>query len=81
MPEGVGAHVRAGGNALLIMTRMGCALLARADRERLLRRVRSRRETRSELSLVRSIIELLPQDESWWQLLAHQCRLNLEAGL
>jgi len=67
--------------ALLIMTRMGCALLARADCERLLRRVRSRREARSELSLVRSVVELLTQDESWWQLLAHQCRLNLEAGL
>jgi len=67
--------------ALLMLTRMGCALLARADREALLRRVRSRRWARTELSLVRSIVELLAQDESWWQLLDHQCRLNLEAGL
>jgi hypothetical protein len=67
--------------ALLIMTAMGCALLVRADREELLRRVRSRREARSELSLVRSIVELLTQDESLWHLLNHQYRLNLEAGL
>jgi hypothetical protein len=67
--------------ALLVVTRMGCALLERADHERLLRRVRSRREARSELSLVRSVVELLTKDESLWQLLDHHCRLNLEAGL
>lgn len=67
--------------ALLVVTRMGCALLARADHEQLLRRVRSRREARSELSLVRSVVELLTRDESLWQLLDHHCRLNLEAGL
>ena len=67
--------------ALAVVTRMGCALLARADHEQLLRRVRSRREARSELSLVRSIVELLAQDETLWQLLDHHCRLNLEAGL
>jgi hypothetical protein len=67
--------------ALLILTLLGCALLERADCERLLRRVRSRREARSELSLVRSIVELLAQDENLWQLLVHQCQLNLEASL
>ncbi len=67
--------------ALLVLTRMGCALLERADRAELLRRVRSRRRARSELSLVRSVVELLMQDESLWQLLDHQHRLNLEAGL
>src|ERR1051326_5061396 len=67
--------------ALSVVTRMGCALLERADQERLLRRVRSRRRARSELSLVRSVIELLTQDENLWQLLDHQSRLNLEAGL
>jgi hypothetical protein len=67
--------------ALLIVTLLGCVLVERADGEELLRRVRSRREARSELSLVRSIIELLAQDENLWQLLDHQCRLNLEAGL
>jgi hypothetical protein len=67
--------------ALLVLTRMGCALLERGDRAAWLRRVRSRRRARSELSLVRSVLELLTQDESLWQLLEHQQRLNLEAGL
>jgi hypothetical protein len=67
--------------ALLMLTLLGCALLERADCERLLLRVRSRREARSELSLVRSIVELLAQDESLWHLLDHRCRLNLEASL
>lgn len=66
--------------ALSILTQMGCALLEDAAREELLRRVRSRRQVRSELSLVRSIVELLAQDESLWRLLNHQRRLNLEAG-
>jgi hypothetical protein len=67
--------------ALLMLTRMGCALLERAECEQLLRRVRSRRSARTELSLVRSVVELLAQDRKLWQLLDHQCRLNLEAGL
>ena len=67
--------------ALLMLTLLGCALLVSADRERLLLRVRSRREARSELSLVRSVVELLSKDESLWHLLDHQCRLNLEANL
>ena len=67
--------------ALLLLTRLGCALLERADREGLLRRVRSRRRGRSELSLVRSIVELLTQGDDLWRLLGHQSRLNLEAGL
>lgn len=67
--------------ALLVLTQLGCALVERADCEQRLRRVRSRRRARSELSLVRSIVELLTRDASLWQLLDHQCRLNLEAGL
>jgi hypothetical protein len=67
--------------ALSMLTQMGCALLEDDAREELLRRVRSRRQARSELSLVRSIVELLAQDESLWRLLNHQQRLNLEAGL
>jgi hypothetical protein len=67
--------------ALLVLTRLGCALLERADRAGLLRRVRSRRRTRSELSLVRSVVELLTQGDDLWQLLDHRHRLNLEAGL
>jgi hypothetical protein len=67
--------------ALSVLTGMGCALLERAECEQLLRRVRSRRSARSELSLVRSVVELLTQDESLWQLLDHRTRFNLEAGL
>lgn len=67
--------------ALLVVTMMGGALLERADRAELLRRIRSRRRARAELSLVRSVVELLMRDGSLWQLLDHQCRLNLEAGL
>ena len=67
--------------ALLALTQLGCALLERADCGGWLRRVRSRRRARSELSLVRSIVELLTQDDSLWQLLDHHRRLNLEAGL
>lgn len=67
--------------ALLMLTQMGCILLERADREQLLRRVWSRRRARPELSLVRSIVELLTKDESLWRLLDHQHRLDLEAGL
>lgn len=67
--------------ALLVLTRLGCALLEHADHEGLLRRVRSRRRTRSELSLVRSVVELLTQGADLWQLLDHHPRLNLEAGL
>ncbi len=67
--------------ALLVVTRMGCALLERGDRAEWLRRVRSRRRARSELSLVRSVVELLAQGEDLWQLLDHRNRLNLEASL
>lgn len=67
--------------ALLVITAMGCALVVRADRQQMLRRVRSRRRARSELSLVRSVVELLTQDENWWQLLDHRTKLNLEAAL
>lgn len=67
--------------ALLVVTTMGCALLGRADCAVWLRRVRSRRRARSELSLVRSVIELLTQGADLWQLLDHRNRLNLEASL
>lgn len=67
--------------ALLVLTQLGCALLERADCGEWLRRVRSRRRARSELSLVRTIVELLTQDASLWLLLDHRNRLNLEAGL
>ena len=67
--------------ALCVLTLLGCALLGHAAREGWLRRVRSRRRARPELSLVRSVVELLAQGEDLWPLLDHQHRLNLEAGL
>jgi hypothetical protein len=67
--------------ALSVLTLIGCALLERADVEPWLRRVQSRRSARTELSLVRSVVELLAQGADLWQLLEHHCRLNLEAGL
>lgn len=67
--------------ALAVLTQLGCALVQSTAGEELLRRVRSRRRTRSELSLVRSIVELLAQGENLWQWLDHQCRLDLEASL
>jgi Transposase DDE domain len=65
--------------ALLVLTLLGGVLRERPNREKLLRRVRSRRHARSELSVVRAVLELLAQDEGLWHLLDHQCRLNLEA--
>jgi len=67
--------------ALAVVTQIGCALIQSKDSEQLLRRVWSRRRARSELSLVRTIVELLAQGENLWQLLNHQCRLDLEASL
>jgi len=67
--------------ALLVVTMMGCALLMHAECDEWLCRVRSHRTARSELGLVRSIVELLAQDESLWHLLDHRKRLNLEASL
>jgi hypothetical protein len=67
--------------ARCVLTLMGCVLLRRHDCAHLLRQVRSRRNARSELSLVRSVVELLRRGEDLWQLLEHQCRLHLEAAL
>lgn len=67
--------------ALLVVTTIGCAPLGRPDCGGWLRRVRSRRRARSELSPVRSVIELLTQGADLWQLLDHRKRLNLEASL
>jgi hypothetical protein len=68
--------------ALVILVRIGGALLGnRAWLEDLLRRVRSRRRTRSELSLVRAVTELLDKEPALWDLLDHRRKLNLEAAL
>ncbi|MGI8653706.1 MAG: transposase [Pyrinomonadaceae bacterium] len=67
--------------ALAILTNIGSALADHARCDRWLRRVRSRRTARSELSIVRSVIELLTHDASLWQLLDHERKLDLEASL
>jgi hypothetical protein len=67
--------------AVAVLTRLGGALQPHALRKGWLRRVHSRRAARSELSMVRVVVELLMRDESLWQLLDHHNRLNLEAHL
>lgn len=67
--------------AVAVLTTPGCVLHADARRDSWLRHVRSRRTARSELSIVRSVVELLMHDESLWQLLDHHSKLNLEAIL
>jgi hypothetical protein len=67
--------------ALAVLTNIGSALAQHARCARWLRQVRSRRRARSELSMVKSVVELLMRDESLWQLLEHQSKLNLEAVL
>src|SRR5215210_91516 len=67
--------------ALAVLTNLGCAFILDGRRDRWLRRVRSRRTARSELSMVRVVVELLMHDESLWRLLDYHRKLNLEAGL
>jgi len=67
--------------ALAVVTKLGCAIQRHALRDVWLRRVRSRRAARSELSIVRAVVELLTRDESFWYLLDHDRKLNLEAHL
>jgi Transposase DDE domain len=67
--------------ALAVLTNIGSALAQHARCARWLRQVRSRRRARSESSMVKSVVELLMRDESLWQLLEHQSKLNLEAVL
>lgn len=67
--------------ALLLLTNLGCALLEKSASRKMLRRVRSRRRTRSELSLARSVVELLNHEENLWRWFNQGCMLNLEAGL
>ena len=67
--------------AIAVLTKLGGALVSHARRDSWLRRIRSRRRARSELSIVKSVVELLTHDESLWQLFDHHSTLNLEAGL
>lgn len=68
--------------ALLVLVAIGSELLKdRVWLDALLRKVRSRRRKRSELSLVRAVTELLNKDFGLWELLDHSAKLNLEASL
>jgi hypothetical protein len=67
--------------AVAVLTKLGGTLSTHALLDSWLRRVRSRRTARSELSMGRVVVELLMRDESLWQLLDHHSRLNLEASL
>jgi hypothetical protein len=66
--------------AIAVLTKLGCALVS-YGRKGWLRRVRSRRRARSELSLVRAVVELLTHDASFRQSLDYHNKLNLEVGL
>jgi hypothetical protein len=67
--------------ALAVLTKLGGALQSQGQRNSWLLRVRSRRRARSELSMVRCVVELLVRDQSLWQLLDHERKLDLEVGL
>ncbi len=51
--------------AIAVLTKLGCALVSHIRLDSWLCRVRSRRTSRSELSMVRSVVELLMQDENF----------------
>lgn len=67
--------------ALLVLVGLGCRLVGQAWVRTLLRRVSARRRARSELSMVRAVVELLKVDDSLWELLDHEAKLNLKACL
>lgn len=67
--------------ALVVLVNIGLGLLQEGTLQAQLRRVRSRRRARSEVSLVRAVVELLRGDRSLWKLLDHRVKLNLEASL
>ena len=68
--------------ALVVLVSIGMVLLRDPDRFRtLLREVRSRRRSRSELSLVRAVTELLAHDESLWEIFDCGAKFNLDLCL
>lgn len=67
--------------ALLMLSKIGSAFLKHEKKQEWLRRVRSRRKRRSELSLVRAVVELLKKEKELWTLLNIEIKLNLNARL
>jgi hypothetical protein len=67
--------------ALLILAQWSTHLLTHPQRQTWLRHVRSRRRTRSELSVITAMCHLLDQGIALWPLLTPHAKLNLEAAL
>jgi Transposase DDE domain len=67
--------------ALLILTQWGTRLLTHPQRQIWVQQVRSRRRTRSELSVITVVCHLLDQGLTLWSLLTPHAKLNLEAAL
>jgi hypothetical protein len=67
--------------ALLMLAQLGCSLLKHKKMEEWLRKIRSRRKKRSELSLVYCVVELLKKETELWTLLDNPIKLNLNARL
>lgn len=67
--------------ALLILTQLGSHLLAHPQHQTWLRQVRSRRQMRSELSVITVVCHLLDHLTALWPLLTPHAKLNLEAAL
>jgi hypothetical protein len=67
--------------ALLILTQLGTHLLCHPQRQVWLRQVRSRRQARSELSVIAAVCALLAHTHSLLQYLTPRAKLNLEAAL
>jgi len=67
--------------ALLLLTQLGTHLLRHPQRQAWLRQVRSRRRTRSELSVIAVVCHLLDHVAALWTLLTPHTKLNLEAAL
>jgi Transposase DDE domain len=67
--------------ALLFLTQWGTLVLTHPQRETWLRHVRSRRRSRSDLSVVTVVCHLLDQGIPLWTLLTSHAKLNLEAAL
>lgn len=67
--------------ALLMLSKIGSAFLKHPKKEEWLGRVRSRRKKRSELSLIRSVVELPKKEKELWKLLNIEIKLNLNARL
>jgi Transposase DDE domain len=67
--------------ALLVLAQWGTHLLTHPQRQTWLQQVRSRRRTRSELSVITVVCHLLDQGIALWPLLTPHAKLNLEATL